>query len=936
MRKIILLFISIIIFSIQSFSQRNGTVKGEAFDSSIKQSVSGATITIMKKKDSSLVTFTMADNLGRFELNELANGDYRILVTHVNYHNTNKFFTIDSEHKNVDLGNIVMTDKSKVLNEVIITGESAPVTLVGDTIQYNAGFFKTQPNANVEDLLKKLPGVKVEKDGTVKAQGEKVKKVLVDGKEFFGDDPKISTKNLPADAIDKVQVYDKLSDQAQMTGFDDGNSEKTVNLKLKKDKKKGAFGKINAGGGTDDRYQGKFNVNSFKGARQMSVIGMGNNTNAEGFSFMDILNFTGALNQLKNGGGNININVCPDDPLAGLLEGNNSGINTIWGGGVNYNNIIGTKTDFQSNYFYSHFNPNLKSNIQRQYFSPSNLYKQNSYSDNLNDNHRLNFSVDYQIDSFYSLKISPNFSYQKTRNHTTSDYSTFSDQGIKINDGNSDNVVGNEGTTLSTNILFRKKFHMKGRTFSLNLLTNLNNSDGLGSIQSLTRFYNKAGSLFLSDSINQKNNNSAGLKGFNARAVYTEPIFKKTLMEFSFGRSYTKNISSKTTYDYNNNNGKFDLLNNSLSNNFANTYGYTNAGLRLRKQAKKYNYAAGATWQHAELEGMVISGGKDSVITKGFINILPNARFQYNFSQFKNVTFNYNTSINPPTVAQLQPLPDNSNPLYIKLGNPNLKQEFTHSLRLNASLVDPFKNRNLFAFFTFQQTQNKIVNYDKINNLGIDSVMPVNVNGVFNMNGTISLGFPVHFLKGTLDISSAITKYHGRQFANAEVNTINTITVGPEVKLDMNPTEKLSLSFSAAYNYSKTKYSIQTAPGAKYFTQEYNTGVSWQLPKGFFLATDFNYRINNQYSTDFNSNVLLWNAAISKQMLHFNRGELKLSANDILNQNIGINRTTNQNYIEDSRVITLRRFFLLSFTYNLTKTGLSNEGNGSGIRVINR
>jgi len=446
------------------FAQKNGIVKGMAFDTTARQPVSSATITLMQKKDSSLTSFTMTDNNGKFELTGIQNGEFRLLMTHVNYHSSSLVFKIDDEHKTIDLGRIIMNDRAKVLSEVTVTSEAPPVTLVGDTVQYNASSFKTQPNANVEDLLKKLPGVKVEKDGTVKAQGEKVQKVLVDGKEFFGNDPKIATKNLPADAIDKVQVYDKLSDQAQLTGFDDGNSEKTINLKLKKDKKKGAFGKINAGVGTDDRYQGKFNVNSFKGARQMSVIGMGNNTNAEGFSFMDILNFTGALSQLKNGG-NINLTINDNDPLSGLLGGNNSGINTTFGGGVNYNNIIGTKTDFQSNYFYSRFDPNRISNIVRQYFSPTNIYNQNSHTDNLNNNHRLNLNADYQMDSFTSLKITPSFSYQKTKNKALSDYNTRSEQGIVINEGNSNNLVNTEGYNLNTNILFRKKFHKKGRAF---------------------------------------------------------------------------------------------------------------------------------------------------------------------------------------------------------------------------------------------------------------------------------------------------------------------------------------------------------------------------------------------------------------------------------------------------------------------------------------
>ena len=930
------LTIFLLLTALFSFSQ-NGKVKGMAIDTSVNQAVANATITIMKKKDSSLVTFSMADNNGRFEITDLADGDYRLLLTQVNYRNAIKYFAIDNEHRSLDLGKIHMNDKNKVLSEVVITSEAPPVTLIGDTIQYNAGSFKTQPNASVEDLLKKLPGMKVEKDGTVKAQGEKVQKVLVDGKEFFGNDPKVATKNLPADAIDKVQVYDKLSDQAQMTGFDDGNSEKTINLKLKEDKRKGKFGKVSAGLGTDDRYQGKFNLNSFKGARQMSVIGMGNNTNAEGFSFMDILNFTGAMNQMKNGG-NMTFSVSQDDPIAGLLGGNNSGINTTWGGGVNYNNIIGKKTDFQSNYFYSHYNPKRISNVQRQYFTPANLYKQNSLTDNINNSHRFNFSADYLIDSFRSLKIAPNFSYQKTSNQSTSEYATTSPANSKINEGSSHNISNSEGSSFSANILFRNKFRKRGRTFSVNLLTNLSSSEGDGNLVSNTNFYNTSGGLLKQDSIRQRNNNENDVKGFNVRAVYTEPISKRSLLEFSAGRSVTESESTKKTFDYNRNNGKFDLVNNTLSNEYDNTYGYTTAGLRLRKQTKQYNYMIGANWQKADLEG-VVHTMHDSTIGKSFTNLLPNARFQYVFSRFKNITLNYATSTNQPSITQLQPVPDNTNPLYVRLGNPDLKQEYIQSLRLNAQFVNPYKNRNIFAFFTFQQTQNKIVSYDRINSLGVDSVLPVNVNGVYNLNGNLSYSFPVRFLKGTLDISSVVNKYHGKQFTTSGTtvaeNVINTFSIGPRLRLDMVPDDKLTLSLETSVSASRTKYSVASTRNSKYLTQEYELDADWQLTKKMILSSDFTYRINNQYSADFNTKVPSWNASLSRQVLHFNRGELKFSVRDILNKNIGINRSTNQNYIEDSRVNSLRRFFLLTFTYNLSKTGLS-QGNSGGTKVMMR
>jgi hypothetical protein len=940
MRKI--LFLAILIGVTTALTaQKNGTVKGMAFDTISKQPVAAATVTVLERKDSSLVSFTMTGPDGRFEVKGLANGDYRLLITHVNYHNSNKYFSVTDGNKNPDLGNLVINDKAKVLEEVVLANEAPPVTLINDTIQYNAGSFKTPPNASVEQLLKKLPGVKVEKDGTIKAQGEKVTKVLVDGKEFFGNDPKVATKNLPADAVDKVQVYDKQSDQAQLTGFEDGNYEKTINLKLKKDKKKGVFGKINAGGGTKERYEGKFNINSFKGARQFSAIGMGNNTNAEGFSFMDILNFTGELARMqRGGGGNININMSGDEAAAMGLNpgGRNGGINTAWGGGLN-NNIIGTKLDFQSNYFYNRYNPNQESHIQRQYFLPdsSYFYNQNSFTDNLSNNHRLNLNLLYQLDSMNTIRVVPSFSYQQTDNKSQTDYKTMGENKTMSNEGFSDNTSSTKGYTFRNDITWRKKFARKGRTFSLSLQTSLNESDGNGSLSSVNSFYDPLGSLQRKDTLNQQSETRGDLRGYTARAVYTEPIWKKSLLEFSAGKSNTKSSSQKQTWDYNKGSGKFDKLNTLLTNDFENTYSYTTAGLRFRTQKGKYNFSFGAGWQRAELEGKIISGNKDSVISKAFHNILPNARFQYNFSRFKNISASYNTATNQPTMAQLQPVPDNSNPLLVRQGNPDLKQEFNHTIMTHLQLVSPYRSRNLFGFFNLQFTQNKIVNYDSVNlQTGIRTTKPINVNGVYNFNSSLSYSRPLKFLKGNVEISSNSGINKTKQFINKTENTIRTFTIGPDIRFDINPTDKLNIGVGAGLNYNKTKYSLQSALNADYLSQEYNASVDWEMPKGFFFSTDFNYMINSQRAAGFNTKVPLWNASISKQVLKFNRGELKFSVRDLLNKNVGISRNTSNNYIEDARVLTLRRFCMLSFTYSLSKTGLNNAGSGGGMRMIMR
>lgn len=938
MRKIFFLTILLVSFFTVA-AQRNGSVSGLAFDTISKQPVAAATVTVLERKDSSLVSFTMTGSDGRFQLSGLANGDYRLLITHINYHNSNTYFSVTDSKKNPDLGNVVLNDRVKVMEEVVLAAEAPPITLINDTIQYNAGSFKVQPNASVEQLLKKLPGVKVEKDGTIKAQGEKVNRVLVDGKEFFGNDPKIATKNLPADAVDKVQVYDKQSDQAQLTGFEDGNYEKTINLKLKKDKKKGMFGKVMAGAGNRDRFENRFNVNSFKGARQFSAIGMGNNTNAEGFSIMDILNFTGELARMQQGGGgNINISMTGDQAAAmGAGGGNNSGINTALGGGLNYNNIIGKKLDFQSNYFYNRYNPNRESHVERQYFLPdsSYFYKQNSYSDNFTNTHRFNLNMLFQLDSSSTLRVTPSFSYQENDNRSQSDYQTLSEEKRLTNEGSSDNRSESSGYNFRNDIIWRKKFARKGRTLSLSLQTTLNESDGNGSLSSINSFYNPNGTLLRRDTLNQQNTTQSELKGYTARAVYTEPLWRRSLLEFSAGKSNTTNNAEKITNDYNKLNGKFDRLNSTLTNDFENSYGYITAGIRLRTQKKKYSYALGASWQKADLEGKIISGTKDSLISKTFRNILPNARFQYNFTKFKSLSLNYTSSTNQPTMAQLQPVPDNSNPLNIRVGNPDLKQEFNHTAQLHLNLVSPYKARNLFMFANAQFTQHKIVNYDSLTSLGIKTTKPVNVNGVYTINSSISYSMPVRFLKATLELSSNTGFAKTKQFINRAGNEIKTFTLGPEIRLDMNPVDKLNVALGASVNYNKSRYSLQSDLNGKFVTTEYTASLDWEMPKGFFFSTDFNYYINSQRAAGFNTKIPLWHASISKQLLKYNRGELKISARDLLNKNVGISRTTNNNYIEDSRVLTLRRFFLLTFTYSLSKTGLNNAG-GGGMRIITR
>lgn len=915
-------------------AQQKGQIKGQAYDTAARQPIASATVTLLLQKDSTLVSFTMTDEKGHFEIPRVANGRYRLLLSHINYHNMVKYVTVSDSVKTIDLGQLSMSDLTTMLEEVIVTAEPPPVTLVGDTVLYNAGSFKVQPNATVEDLLKKLPGVKVGKDGSVTAQGQSVKKVLVDGKEFFGNDPKIATRNLQAGAIEKVQVYDRSSDAAQLTGFDDGNSEKTINLQLKKDRKKGYFGNAKAGAGTDQRFEGSLSLSSFKGSRQLSVLGMGNNINGEGFTGGDMLNMS-SMGGRSGGGGVVVVSVASSGNSGG--SSGSGGMATRWAGGVNYNNLIGTNTDLASNYFFNSTDTRSATDTRRTYLNQNALlYNQRAVSDQLNNAHKLNGTADIRLDSFHSLKITPSLGYQDTRSSSYKEYQTLSGADKLTNEGYSDNEAGNKGYTFSNDLSFRKKFRRSGRTLYLGWQFNRAESDGDGLLHSVNRFYDANELLQRTDSIQQYNTSNSDQNGYTLRAAYTEPIFKRSLLELSGSKSSSSSKSEKNTWDLNGQTGKYDQVNEQLTNDYNNTYGTTNAGLKILTKGKKYNWSVGANWQRADLEGQIIMGAKDSVISKTFYNILPVARLQYNFTSFNRLTLNYNTNTRQPSAAQLQPVPDISDPLNISEGNPLLKQEFNHNLNLTFMSVNPYEGRNLFAFLTMQQTNHKIVNSDSIDNYGVKYTRPVNVSGVYSISGDIRGSLPLTIVKGSVNIGTNISYNKSKQFIDQQSNDIRTLTMGPDIRFELNLTDKLDISLNAGYNFNKTKYSLRDSMNTSYFNHEYGADINWQLPWNIYLNSAFTYTINNQLAAGYNARVPLWNASVSKQLLKGNRGELKLSAFDLLNQNVGVTRNTNQNYIEDVRSITLQQYFMLSFNYRLNKGEAAPQAMPGGRQLLRR
>ncbi|MEP6728621.1 MAG: TonB-dependent receptor [Bacteroidota bacterium] len=938
--KVYLLLINIFFSSLLAVhAQKEGSIKGIIKDTSSGLPLSDATVTVLLAKDSSLVSFSRTNNNGFFTIRNLEKDAYRLLVTHVGYLNITTQFVITATFTDIDFGTLIINNKSTLLQEVTVTQEKPPVVIRNDTLEYNAGSFKTKPNAVVEDLLKKLPGIQVDKDGKVKSNGEEVKRVLVDGKEFFGNDPKMATKNLPADAIDKVQVFDRKSDQSRFTGFDDGNSEKTINLTIKSDKKNGVFGKATAGAGDKGLYQGNFNVNSFSGERQFSAIGMLNNTNKQGFSFMDILNFTGGLPGAGGRGGGMQADM---NSMGLPIQGanNNQGITTTKAGGLNYNNSWQKNLDVMSSYFYNRLQTDKTEKAYQQWLLPGNNFNttKDNNSANTNESHRINISGDYKIDSTNSLKLTSSVNLQQSQYNINSNYNSTATAGNLLNDGYANLFTAGKGYNWNNSALFRHRFAKKGRTFSANLSVNLNNTKSNGGLQSLNNYYLPDGSLQQSDTINQVNNQYNDSRSYGAVLSYTEPLSKKSLLEFNYNFNATRSTSDKRTFDFDKPSGKYAALNDALSNNFLSDYIYHRPTINWRNQQKKYNFAIGAAVQQAALNSKFHIMAKDSAIERSFVNFLPNANMQYKVSQYKNIRVFYNTFTRQPSVTQLQPLTDNSDPLNIKIGNPGLKQEYYHRLQAEYISFDPYRHTSFFAGLTGGLTGNKIVNADQLGAQGQRITQPVNVNGAYNVSMNTSWGFPVKKIKSKLNLNSALSQSHNIGFVNTLKNNINAWNASQEIVWNYNYKELLDLSAGAEVIYNDVKYSLQNQQNLQYWSQHYTFEINLYLPKGFSFASDVDYTTRSGLTQGYNLHAVLWNAGIAKQVFKNKKGEFRLQVYDILSQNVGVSRNNNQNYIEDLSYNVLKRFWQLSFTYNISRFAGKNiaapGSKGSNIQVI--
>jgi len=920
-------FISSLLVGFQANAQ-NISIEGTIMDSVLSKTLTSATVSLANAKDSSLINFTRANDDGFFQFKNIVPGKYLLSVSYIGYQPLWLGIKMGTTNK-LSLGNIYMTDASQI-STVTVTARRPPVVINGDSIEFNSENFKTVPNAVVEDMLKKMPGIEVDKAGAITVNGKSVTKVYVNGKEFFTGDPKMATKNLPADAVDKIQVYDRKSDQAMFTGIDDGNEETAINIKTKKDRKQSTFGKIGSAFGTPGRFDGQGNVNRINNDEQYSFIGTANNVNKQNFNNGDITNFSGGGG--GRGGGGVTINFSGGD---GGTDANARGVADTYSLGGNYSNVLNDKKmDFNTNANVSDVSRYNTSKSFTQNLIPGNIFNRtsNSISNSKNQQQRLNLTIDNKVSETFSYKYTPSFSKQHNTSNSESTTNTILPDGTPTNATATKASSVSDATNISNTLLLRKKFQKKGRTISSTITQGFNESVANGD-QFTDQLFYTLGKLTKDSILDQKNKRKGLTESYSANVVYTEPITKKSLLEFNAYLNQNNSSSSKRVFDKNGANNQYDLLNTRLTNEFNSEYTYAGGGLNYRLNQKKYNFSTGFSMQNAMLNG--VNTSTNTKIKQEFKDILPSAVFQYNFSQTQNLNFTYRTSTNQPSLTQLQPVLDQSNINNQTIGNPNLKRTYNHNLNLRFFSTKILAQRNFFALLNAQFADNSIVNYDSILPTRQTLSKPVNVNGIYRVNATMNYGFGVKKLYSRINFGLNAGYNNNVNYANSVLNTIIIKSFSPSITYSFSLDEVIDINLVARHNYNNTNNAINKALNTNYITRIYNADFINYLPFNIVLNQTLNYTINEGRSPGFNTSVPIWNASISKFFLKNKRAELKISAFDILNKNIGVSRNVSQNQIVDQSYNVINQYFLIGLTYSLQKSGLTG-GTGGGPRMTIR
>ena len=901
-----LLMLLMILFSPMAFAQQSGVnVTGSVVEQGSDTPIEQATVRLLNVKDSAMVRGVVSARNGSFTLKNVKKGSYLLHITFIGYDPLYQPLQITGKKNPVNVGKLELSDGAIELGEAVVIGKAPEVTVRNDTVEYNADSYKVTEGSVLEDLLKKMPGVEVDSEGKITVNGKEVKKVMVDGKEFFSDDPKVASKNLPAKMIDKLQVLDKKSDMAQMTGFDDGEEETVINLTVKPGMKQGWFGNAYGGYGSKDRYEGNAMVNRFVNNDQITFMGGANNTNNMGFSDLASTMFSG----MGGGGGR----------RGGFGAG--SGITSSGNAGLNFSKEFKPdKLTLGGNTRYSHSDNDARRKSDRQNILPgdsSSYDNSEAMSRTKSDNFGVDFRLEWKPDTMTQLIFRPSFSLSHSMNDNFSDATTLDNERDTVNTNKSSNYSESNGYNLNASIDFSRKLNNKGRVFSATLSGGNSDSYSDGMNRSDIVYFNQTDAL-KNSIIDQRSRYDN--KGFNYRAYvsWVEPIGHNNFIQATYSISQRKQEALKNVYNQDAD-GIYNVLDSAYSQSYRNNFISQRASLSFKSQREKFNYTIGLNLDPSYSSSENFVGDTTlSKITRKVVNLSPMAQFNYMFDKRTNLRIMYNGRTSQPSMTQLQPVADISDPTNITIGNPDLNPRYTNNVFIRFQQFTPEKQRAFMIMANGSYIINDIVSYTSYNQeTGVKTTTYKNVNGNYSGNVRMMLNTPLKNKKFSINSMTMASFANSNGYINEEKNTNRNLILSERGGIDFR-SSYLDLGVNGNIRYNATSNSLQKENNQNTFNYGAGGYTTIYLPLNFKIESDVNWSTNSGYGDGFKQNEVLWNASASKSFLKNNQGTLRFKIYDILQQRSNISRSVTASYIQDSEYNTLGSYFMVHFIYRFS------------------
>ncbi|MCB9222919.1 MAG: TonB-dependent receptor [Crocinitomicaceae bacterium] len=902
----LILFAGILASSNSVFAQTI-TISGKLY-STEGDSVPGASVMLIGAQDSILKTYAISKKSGDFALLNVKSGDYILKASFFGYLPYEQNVSVAEGASNMDLGKIIL--QPKTLKTVTVDGQYIPIQIKGDTIEYDSRAFEVKEHDVVEDLLKQLPGVEVEEDGTIKVQGKDVEQVLVDGEKFFGDDPKVTTKNLPANAVSKVQVFDKTSEMSEFTGVDDGSQSPTINIKLKETHKKGVFGNVQAAGGTQVptnntlRYEGKANVFSFKKKWQFSVIGMSNNINQTGFTWSDYSNFMGGAATFGRGGGDVGgLNVNGGEPSDGFLQTHATG--------VNFRYKPSGQTTLSTSFFFNSFDKNYNKILDREtYFTDSTLFTNEEAIQQSNSlNGKTDIFFEQKFDSTHVLNLTLKGDIGQTIYDNTNQTLNSTDDNVLVSQFNTGLDQTNFNYSLNAGANYRKKFNKGGRYTGGDISYNRTNKDLTTYLDYLTSLVNNGVPFNVLTSQQQLSVEST--EKLAGSWTWSEPISKNQLLQFDLGLNRNTESRNRKVYD---DTSTVQVINPFLSGIGDYLQMHYNGEVRHKFFGNKVKTTVGAQYKYLTLSGQDLFAGN-----KEYQYILPSAMMEWDPNKKTNTRLNYSTSIAAPSLNQLQPLQDNTNPSQVILGNLNLLPEYSHNLSFRLHSFNQFNFRFFMVRLSGGYTQNNIVYSQQINQYYITELIPQNIGTEKSANVFLTYGTSIHKLKTKFRVSGSTGISNGLVNLNGTQDSYTTYTVSPSLRLENIGKKVLDLRGGVSYNWSLNTYKLNQNFNNNYQNINYYVNASVNIKDRWIINPKMQHYFYPGFTT--NKQVLLIDFTVACNLLESRKLQIYVSGKDMLNQNTGISQYYLQNMYERSVTQTLGRYFMLGVKYSFQRVG---------------